>query len=428
MIDYYQKEWLEWKRSIDRMKNGRFSFISEIYPSKERFFGIREPIATVSDIGLNGTSDILAQIPFCGSLVLNITPVSKNVFEEIFFKISEIPNVIRFIKETGRLQIVFSSGALAYDGLDYLDPFFKELNPPCYFGLPISMWASVKNINIAEETFKSIANINYTKWMAKKYETNSISDDHLFLALNLKMETYVFLFLNYPEVIQEINNLLVDDPENANTVLNIYKAFIYAPSADLISQMRNYSLDAIEASQILPQNLQSKPLFPFEIGKFLLNKLTYAPLGFDACRELMYNYDAYDLTKVQGALNQAILKYKPDIVKTRTKDISEILDNVWNDKTIVNRIKGLKSGLPISMAIIGTLAAGPIGTTSGFLAGLGYNVADKFLDLGTDGISECLAKIRIKNYLATVFNFKKEYKHRIVKEGSAKEKRIKDKL
>lgn len=33
------------------------------------------------------------------------------------------------------------------------------------------------------------------------------------------------------------------------------------------------------------------------------------------------------------------------------------------------------------MAAIGSVASGPIGAAEGFLAGLGYSVADKFIDL-----------------------------------------------
>jgi hypothetical protein len=67
------------------------------------------------------------------------------------------------------------------------------------------------------------------------------------------------------------------------------------------------------------------------------------------------------------------------------------------------------------MAAIGSVAAGPIGAAEGFLAGLGYSVADKFIDLGTEGLSERLAKIKTKSYQANIYDFTEKYKHNIPK-------------
>jgi hypothetical protein len=141
-----------------------------------------------------------------------------------------------------------------------------------------------------------------------------------------------------------------------------------------------------------------------------MRKLTYAPVGLDACKELMYHYNRYDLRKVQEAVNQAIVANNPDALRKNLEELSEILDNVWEDKTLPNRIKGLRIGVPLSMAVIGSIASGPIGAIGGLLAGLGYNVVDKLIDLGTDGLSEKIAKLSAKSYQANIFDFKKKYK------------------
>lgn len=146
-----------------------------------------------------------------------------------------------------------------------------------------------------------------------------------------------------------------------------------------------------------------------------MKKLTYAPLGLRACNELIDHYSSYDLQKVQESLNEAIVTNQPHIVNESATELSEILDNVWNDKTIPRRVKGLQIGIPLLMAAIGSVVAGPIGATGGFLAGLGYSVADKFIDLETEGLSEKLAKLKTKSYQANVYDFKQEYKHKIAK-------------
>jgi len=56
-------------------------------------------------------------------------------------------------------------------------------------------------------------------------------------------------------------------------------------------------------------------------------------------------------------------------------------------------------------------AAGPIGAAGGFLAGLGYSVADRFIDLKTEGLSERLAKLKTRSYQANIYDFKQKYKH-----------------
>ena len=166
---------------------------------------------------------------------------------------------------------------------------------------------------------------------------------------------------------------------------------------------------------ILPSVFRpSKTRFPCEIGKFLVRKLTYAAQDVRACYYLMDNYDAYDLKKVQESLNEGIVTNHPDVVNRNAKELSEILDNVWNDKTIPRRVKGLQIGIPLSMAAIGSVAAGPIGAAGGFLAGLGYSVADKFIDLETEGLSERIAKLKTKSYQANIYDFKQKYKAKIV--------------
>lgn len=97
----------------------------------------------------------------------------------------------------------------------------------------------------------------------------------------------------------------------------------------------------------------------------------------------------------------------------KIQENSEILDNVWSDKTIPRRVKDLQIGIPLFMAAIGGVAAGPIGATGGFLAGLGYNLAEKIIDLNTEGLSERLAKLKTKSYQANIYDFKKKYNCKI---------------
>jgi hypothetical protein len=112
-------------------------------------------------------------------------------------------------------------------------------------------------------------------------------------------------------------------------------------------------------------------------------------------------------------LNNAIVDSAPDAVSRCAAEISEILDAVWHDKTIAQRIKGLRIGIPLSIAAIGNVAAGLIGgATAGFLATLGFELLSKYVNI-EEGLFEKVAKLRTTNCQANVYDFRETYKHQI---------------
>lgn len=409
--DYEQKERSEYERLLRKINDENFSFENDKFPPDERFINIQKPVATFPSLWLATAKDIWAMIPFCGSLICYLPPVKEEEFERHRFKVSEIPKIIDFIQETGKLQVMFGTiNFRAYEGLDYLNPFFEVLKPPVAWGIPIETFENKKAIKKAEHTFYTLAAVKYNDWLKNKYFTAGYSLHAFLAALIKKLDIYRVLKLGRYTIIEDIENLMIDDPEKAHRLLYICGVFITQPLFSLRTELRNIPLEGLKEAQDLPSFYCPELRFPCEIGKFLVKKLTYAPMGLDACKELMYHYDAYDLQKVQGSLNDAIVTNQPDIVNESTNELSSILDNIWSDKTIPRRVKGLQIGIPLLMAAIGNVAAGPIGTMGGFLAGLGYSVADKFIDLETEGLSERLAKLKSKSFQANVYDFKKKYK------------------
>jgi hypothetical protein len=175
-------------------------------------------------------------------------------------------------------------------------------------------------------------------------------------------------------------------------------------------------------AQILPETYKPQLSFPVEIGKFLIQKLTLAPKGPRACNQIIDNYDEYDLRKIQSSLNDGIVRNNPDIINENSNALSEILENVWNDKTIINRVRNIKVGVPISIAAIGSvagliaggLAGAAIGAGAGFLTNIGFNVGEKSIeelfDLKGKSVTEALARIRTKSYQANIYEFRNKYK------------------
>ena len=411
--DYEQRERSRFEKFSNDIHEGKFSLRKDRYPPDEYFVNLNRPVATTTS-GTTRRSDIWAQIPFSGSLILLLEPLSEPYFEKIYFPISDIPEIIDFIRETGRLQVALSAYPLLYQGFDHLAPFFTELRPPCLFGVPPSIYGNKKEIRQAQTAFYTLAKVKYFDFLDKIGRLSH--PRHSSVIYKGGAIIYTYLRLCHYSIAEDIENLLIDDPPKAFLLLKICQHFITGPLGDLRSDLINYSCETTKEALNLPLVYQPQEIsFPCEIGKFLLKKLTYAAQDMRACYDLIDHYDAYDLMKVQESLNDAIVTKHPDIVNKSIEEFSEILDNVWNDSTIPRQIKNLKRGLPVSIAAIGTAVSAFTGGIEGFLAGLGFSVGAKFLDAEIEGLSERLVKFLARSYQANVYDFKKKYKNRIAK-------------
>ena len=409
--DYEHKENEQYEKFLKDIQEDRFNFEKDRYPPDKRFIKLQEPVTVLSSV--RTTRNFWAQVPFCGSLVLGIDSLPERIFEKTHFSISEIPKIVDFVKETGRLQIGLCDRPTSYKGFDFLDPIF-ELDPPILRGFPLTIFGTEKEISIVKEAFSTLGDINYFDYLQNILDQMGIPPRKIFYD---HMCVYVFLKLGGYTIGKDIDSLMVDNPEKARSLFQLCKGFIVHPLMDARSDLMNFTFEEIRWSQNLPFIYRPERIqFPCEIGKFLLRKLTYAAQDIRACNNLIDNYNAYDLRKIQKSLNEAILTNQPDIIDKSVERLSEILDNVWNDKTIPKRIKGLEIGVPLSVAALGSVAGGPIGAVGGFLAGLGFDVLSKSVEIGAEGLSERIAKWRTKSYQANIYDFKKKYKHRIVKE------------
>lgn len=411
--DYTQREKTEFEEFWKGIKEGRFSFGENRYPPDERFVKLKNPVAVASRFsGMGG--NFWSLVPFSGSLILYLPANSRFAYETHIFDVSEIPGIIDFIKETGRLQVVFTMPIMEYEGLDFLDPFFEELTPPAYYRLPMSALGTDKEIETAIATFKTIADIRYSDYIiqiTQAYGSNASS-----IVLNENLFTYEILKLGRYPVVEEIENLMTDDPQRAFVLFRIYRTIIVGPFVDLRTRLRNVSMREVKLSSLLPTVYQPSEIpFPYEIGKFLVKKLTYAPQGLRACNELIDHYDAYDLQKVAESLNDAIVQNQPDKISEWADDVSEILENAWNDPLIPRQTKNIIKGIPVSIAAMGTAASAFTGGLEGFLAGLGFSVGAKFLEAEFEGLSEKVGRFFARSYQANVYDFKKKYDKQIRK-------------
>jgi len=413
--DYEQKEREEYDRLVvKKIEEGKFDFEKDRYPPDERFVKLQKPVVGTTLTGANYTN-IWSQVPFCGSLIINLPSYPRDVFEKRLFKTSDIPKIIDFVKETGRLQVAFNDPMKFYKGLDFLDPFFEELEPPRTSYLPPHVLGTQREIRNASYSFVTLANIRLSDYFMEMIKNSGRPLRQYEINMQGFLGTYVFLKLGGYAVLEDIQNLMVDDPRSAMVLLNVCLKFIQRPLCTLRYDSMDFSFEDVGTTKVLPivyrpQNIR----FPCEIGKFLLKRLTYAAQDMRACYELMDHYDAYDLRKVQESLNEGIVTNHPDIINKNREEFSQILDNVWNDPSVPRQIKNLKRGLPMSIAAMGTAVSAFTGGIEGFLAGLGFSVGTEFLKAEIEGLSERIVKFFSRSYQANVYDFKKKYKHRIV--------------
>jgi len=421
--DYQAKEEEEYRRLVvKKMEEGNFDSIRDKYPPDRRFMKIQQPVTDTTIFGCDA-KDRWDQVPFSGSTVVLLPAFPPSSFEKCFFKISEIPKIIDFIKETGKMQIGLQQPPKVYEGLDYLDPIFKELEPPYILGIPLSTIGTEKEIRKARDSFYTLAQIRFLEFfthLAEKaygelYFSKSFSIDKF----DSYSYLYAFLKLRYCSIAEEVEDAMIDNPARALSILDTSANFIADPVYNLRFDSLTHSFEEIQVSQvILPQALQPQEIsFPCEVGKFLLTKLTYTPRGLRACYNLIDNYNNYDLQKVQKSLNESVIANRPDIVNKNVKELSEILDDIWSDSTIPKRIKNLKRGIHISVAAIGSAVSAYSVGLIGLLSGLGFAVGSNFLDVEIESLSEKLANFFSRSYQVNIYDFKKKYKHRIVRES-----------
>ena len=420
LVEYEHKEREKYQNFLAQVELTGGSFDGKIYPPYDRFTKLNRPIAK-PNADCKRIEDIWAQIPFCGSLIFSLPVCPQKVFEALYCKISEIPKLIDFAKETGRLQFALQAEPTKYEGFTHLDPFFKELTPPVLYGLPATAIMSREQVNKAFERYYKISttfnnqNLSYLSLLQKA--SSYIQNPSLVeVEMNMAAFTYSCLSNTNPDLARMMENVLSVNPLGAWRFIHTLHQFLVYPNTNLIIQQYNYSMNELRDAENLPaQYRREKPEFPCEIGRFLINKLTYAPISLGACKEMIYHYELYDLKELQDSLNEGIMSSNLDILGESSKEISEILENVWTDKTLPNRIKGLKIGVPLMVAGIGaafgTYVSGPMGaSTGGFLASLGYNIVNRAIDKTEEGLCEKIAKITVNNYQANVFDFKKSYK------------------
>lgn len=412
LVDYEQNEYSEYEKFRKKVLEGKFDPTKERYPPEDRFHNLNEPIAEACSFG-----SIWPQIPLFGSLIIPIFPRDNAHFREMHgFEANDrdIERLVDFAKDTGKIQFALRSSPTAYQGLDFLEPIFKELRPPSSFVYPIEDVIEKKQLKRYTTEFQTLAQyglIEELKGIYSPYRENYVKK-----RLDAYFRGYITLkYLGYDDIVEKIEEAMVYDLTEA---LGFYAAFgnlIVAPKINPLRATRvfdrEHTLLYFQKGRGITEFEQEMPKirFDFDIGKFLMSKLTYMPESLDACKAVIDRYKQEDLYKVAEALDKGIKDEHEDTIFSQTIEFETILDDLWKDCRVEMRKVGINYGIPASLCIVGTLGTLISGSATGILAGLGFSAADRIIGLTKDRISEVVAKLITPNHCVAIYDFKKKY-------------------
>jgi len=144
-----------------------------------------------------------------------------------------------------------------------------------------------------------------------------------------------------------------------------------------------------------------------------LNKLKIIEVSdLDDAIKLDEEYNLYDLRKVMQALNDAVKDKKYEKVEEMNKEMNVIFENVWEEASkFMGRVGKIRHAIPFGVAVMGQVAAGPIGGVAGLLAGLGFEAFEEIVDAKySKGVANWFAKWNTPNYVVHVYDFREKYR------------------
>jgi len=416
LADYETKENEAVKRFGRSFLRGDFD-TNEGYPSRCRFPKMKDPLAWSASM-----CSIWPQIPLCGSLLIHLHPrINPDEFRILHgFDVADIERLVDFARDTGKVQFALAADAHHFEGMNFLDPIFKELKPPTIYTIPYYDIIGEELARKIGTEFETIAGIDFTSTFAsqtREYVSGATLGYIEKRLMNYRMDYIVLKALGYEKITDAMDDALLMDYPEAIRLFHVYGNLIASPSVTPMRLMYNHTLEEIKSMGKTDTNvvdLQQIPL-PFEIGKFLFQKLVPISESYQSCVEIVSHYQEEDLYRVFEALNTGVQSRDLDKISVKSSELSVILENIWCDaKRLFRTSQILSYGIPIDLAVIGSivgLSAG-VGPTMGFLAGLGYKVMEQVIKVGSDSITQKIAKIGEPNYISAIFDFQRKHQIR----------------
>lgn len=403
--DYHEKEREQYNAFIKSTPQDQL--LKKEYPPKNRFPKIHD-FFTYATTGFN--ESIWAQAPYTGSLLVPLIPTrDSHDFEKIYnISISQIPEIVEFVKETGKVQFYLEGSPRDYENLDYLDPIFSDLNPPVLFtNEPYLKDPEITKAKVEfHDLMKCVDFKGYVKRLFPGLDPVTKRDlfDH-FLKSFVRMRFYKF-----NTIADSFIDTVSVNPDYAFSLLRLSNQLLTEPLSKPLKGSHNYSTNEIyEFKQVIyGENTKflKKFQYPCEIGTFLSSKIINYPDSFSACKSMVFQYDEKELKTVFNAISTGIQEKRPNQVFDNIQELNQILDEIWKETELIQRQKKIIKG---ELSVMFGLVGFGISLETGLLAALGLITASSTTNF-MDELTELITKRSLKAHLSTIYDFEGKLK------------------
>ncbi|MDD4148302.1 MAG: hypothetical protein PHO85_07265 [Candidatus Cloacimonetes bacterium] len=398
--DYHEKEREQYDSFIKSTPQNQL--LSKEYPSRSRFPKLHDFI-TYATVGPG--ESIWIQAPYTGSLLVPLVPTQTlQEFEQLYgISKSQIPEIVDFVKETGKIQFYLEGCPEDYVNRDYLDPIFSELNPPVLF----SNEPYLKDPEIMRaqlEFYDLLSCVDFNTYIKRLFPDLSPAKNKKILEHFLK--SFIRMrYYKFDTIADSFADNVALNTEYAFSLLRLSNQLLTEPLSRPLKGNHNYSTGDIYEFKQVARGENSKYLnqfqYPCEIGTYLTNKKINYPDSFDSCRSMVYHYDEKELRLVFDAISTGIHEKKPDQIFTNITELNQILEEIWSEtRTVQAQKKIIKGELSVMFGLVGVALPQEIG----WMASLGLIVASSSSNF-MDELSDLITKKSLKPYLSTIYAF-----------------------
>jgi len=408
--DYEAREIDEMKKFAQKFREGKIRQ-EDRYPQTHRL-KLNEPYTKAIDGG-----EIWTQVPLYGTTIIVLKPTRKEIFKKIHgFDVEDVDRLIDFTKQTGRIQFALDEHPTRYEHLNFLEPLFKDLMPPELIHIPLDCITTDQELQHLYHEISSLLenpqSLNFVQRYAKqKYQVTPDDIKH-----GLIQDLIRLRLLGHTDLVEDFIAWLgtVDVMRYTILLQMIHDVFLF-PYDPLkgVRAIKRPHISELSRRFLTVSRMSEGVELPYEVGKFLNDKLNLmSAKDAEGAIKLSDEYDVYDLRKVMRALNECVEREKVDAINEKSREIAMIFENIWRDADrLRGRISIARHTVSFGIGIVGAIATLPVAGVGGLLSGLGFEVADKILDIKAyESISEKLMKLTAQNSVVHVYDFKKKYR------------------
>jgi hypothetical protein len=291
-----------------------------------------------------------SQIPFAGTLIIPLSPSkADNFLMEHSFDRNDIDKLIDFSKDTGRVQFVLNSSPRLYENSDHLESVFSELEPPV-LSIPWQLFGGYRDFDVWKQEFQDLITPAYITDLAHRVEEVNETSDYMQSMISYHSGVYSRLkLLKMEDEIDEVKNYINHAPDYTISYLD-YLGFVLEDLFNPMQASTNHNFEELKFYSLqLKHPSLTECMFPVDIGRFIIRKITLNPQSYYGCIEVIQRYEKTDLYSLLESLDKGIREKDKGIrekdkeaVKLDLNGLGTVLEDIWNDSY------GIRQGVQIS--------------------------------------------------------------------------------